>query len=331
MSLPGRGNPGSAQHRLVAAEESGKAAVRLIESGLKPSDIITVKSVENALRVLLSSAARPTPSCIWRRSPAARHSHPMARFQPAVGRNACPGRSEAGRRRLMEDFHAAGGVGALLRELKPLLHLDAIDVEGRRSATVLAEPLDWVGPRVHPARSTIRFRPSAALSRSLARLRRTAPSSSARRRRRPCSNPRGARRVQRAGRSRLRASTIRTSSARRRFSRIAERRPHAAACRKLAICRSEKAGAGRREGHSAGCRMRAFRGTASVRSCCNVAPEAAIGGRSPPCATRPHTACRSRRSVSIFSSKRRDQTTSCRPIVRRLFPRAATRRCIDAR
>ena len=31
----------------------------------------------------------------------------------------------------MEDFHAAGGMGALLRELKPLLHLDTVDVEGR--------------------------------------------------------------------------------------------------------------------------------------------------------------------------------------------------------
>ncbi len=33
----------------------------------------------------------------------------------------------------MEDFHAGGGMGALLRELQPLLHLDTIDVTGRNA------------------------------------------------------------------------------------------------------------------------------------------------------------------------------------------------------
>ena len=44
----------------------------------------------------------------------------------------------------MEDFHAAGGMGALLRELKPLLHLDTVDVEGRTLAERLDEPAGWV-------------------------------------------------------------------------------------------------------------------------------------------------------------------------------------------
>lgn len=44
----------------------------------------------------------------------------------------------------MEDFHAAGGMGALLRELRPLLHLDTVDVEGRTLAERLDEPAGWV-------------------------------------------------------------------------------------------------------------------------------------------------------------------------------------------
>jgi dihydroxy-acid dehydratase len=44
----------------------------------------------------------------------------------------------------MEDFHSAGGMGALLRELKPLLHLDTVDVEGRTLAERLDEPAGWV-------------------------------------------------------------------------------------------------------------------------------------------------------------------------------------------
>jgi dihydroxy-acid dehydratase len=48
----------------------------------------------------------------------------------------------------MEDFHAAGGMGALLRELRPLLHLDTIDVTGRTLAQRLDEPLEWVDRRI---------------------------------------------------------------------------------------------------------------------------------------------------------------------------------------
>jgi len=44
----------------------------------------------------------------------------------------------------MEDFHAAGGMGALLRELRPLLHLDTVDIEGRTLAERLDEPESWV-------------------------------------------------------------------------------------------------------------------------------------------------------------------------------------------
>ncbi len=44
----------------------------------------------------------------------------------------------------MEDFHAAGGMGALLRELRPLLHLGTVDVEGRTLAERLDEPPGWV-------------------------------------------------------------------------------------------------------------------------------------------------------------------------------------------
>jgi dihydroxy-acid dehydratase len=35
-------------------------------------------------------------------------------------------------------------MGALLRELRPLLHLDAVDVEGRTLAERLDEPAGWV-------------------------------------------------------------------------------------------------------------------------------------------------------------------------------------------
>ena len=42
----------------------------------------------------------------------------------------------------MEDFHDAGGMATLLRELKPLLHLDALTVSGR----TLGEEIEAAGP-----------------------------------------------------------------------------------------------------------------------------------------------------------------------------------------
>ncbi len=42
----------------------------------------------------------------------------------------------------MEDFHKAGGMATLLRELKPLLRLEALTVTGR----TLGEELERAGP-----------------------------------------------------------------------------------------------------------------------------------------------------------------------------------------
>ena len=48
----------------------------------------------------------------------------------------------------MEDFHKAGGMATLLRELKPLLHLDALTVTGR----TLGEEIERAGAGVRAGR-----------------------------------------------------------------------------------------------------------------------------------------------------------------------------------
>src|SRR5215204_2988770 len=123
MSLPGTAAiPAVHADRLVAAEESGKAAVALIRNPIRPSEVITERSVENAYRVRISNA----------RLNAISDETPVLVDLKPVGEG------------YMEDFHAAGGMGALLRELKSLLHLDTIDVEGRTLADRLDEPAGWV-------------------------------------------------------------------------------------------------------------------------------------------------------------------------------------------
>ena len=78
------------------------------------------------------SAARPTASSIWPPSPAGSASsfdlerlNELSDTTPVLAAV-----KPVGDEFYMEDFFAAGGIGAVLRELKPLLHLDAVTVTG---------------------------------------------------------------------------------------------------------------------------------------------------------------------------------------------------------
>jgi dihydroxy-acid dehydratase len=150
MSLPGTAAiPAVHADRLVAAEETGKAAVRLIGSKISPRDIITQKSVENAFRVL-QAVGGSTNAVVHLTAVAGRLGIkiPYSRFNELSDETPVLVDLKPVGDGYMEDFHAAGGMGALLRELRPLLHLDTIDVEGRRLGDRLSEPLDWVNQAV---------------------------------------------------------------------------------------------------------------------------------------------------------------------------------------
>jgi len=150
MSLPGTAAiPAVHADRLVAAEMTGKAAVELIRNPIRPDQIINERSVENAFRVLMAVGGS-TNAIVHLTAIAGRlgirisnerlnqisDETPVLVDLKPVGEG------------YMEDFHAAGGMSALLRELKPLLHLDTIDVTGRTLAERLEEPLDWVDRKV---------------------------------------------------------------------------------------------------------------------------------------------------------------------------------------
>ncbi len=150
MSLPGTAAiPAVHADRLVAAEESGRAAVALIERSIRPSEVITEKSVENAFRVLMSVGGS-TNAVIHLAAVAGRLGIRVsnARLNAISDETPVLVDLKPVGDGYMEDFHAAGGMGALLRELKPLLHLDTVDVTGRTLAERLAEPLDWVDRRM---------------------------------------------------------------------------------------------------------------------------------------------------------------------------------------
>ena len=150
MSLPGTAAiPAVDSQRLVAAEESGRAAVRLAHSPILPSQIMTEQSVENAFRVLMALGGS-TNAIVHLTAIAGRlgirispqrlneisDETPVLVDLKPVGEG------------YMEDFHAAGGMGAVLRELRPLLNLDCLTIDGRTLRERLDEPAGWIDRKV---------------------------------------------------------------------------------------------------------------------------------------------------------------------------------------
>ncbi len=150
IALPGSAAiPAVHSERLVMAEASGRLAMALTRNPIRPSQIITEKAVENALRVLMAIggstnaiihltaiAGRAGIKVSYDRLNAISDETPVLVDLKPVGEG------------YMEDLYAAGGVEAVLRELKPLLHLDALTVEGGTLGERLAGEGTWVDRRI---------------------------------------------------------------------------------------------------------------------------------------------------------------------------------------
>ncbi len=146
MILPGTAAiPAVHADRLRAAEATGAAAVKLIGSKLTPDKIVNQQSVENALRVLLAIGGS-TNAIIHLTAIAGRAGIPVSLQKLNELSDTTPvlvNLKPVGNG-YMEDFFAAGGIGALLRELKDLLHLDCMTVTGETLGQRLGEDAGWV-------------------------------------------------------------------------------------------------------------------------------------------------------------------------------------------
>ncbi|MGE5269576.1 MAG: IlvD/Edd family dehydratase [Thiohalocapsa sp.] len=162
MILPGSAAiPAVHADRLRAAEATGRAAMRLAAEGLTPDRIVTPHSVENALRVLMAIggstnavlhltaiAGRAGVDIDLKRLNEISDTTPVIVDLKPTGPH------------YMEDLFAAGGIGAVLRELQPLLHLECLTVAGEtlgeRLAGSVERPVDRdvVRPLAEPLQGT---------------------------------------------------------------------------------------------------------------------------------------------------------------------------------
>jgi dihydroxy-acid dehydratase len=132
MSLPGSAAaPAVHADRLRIAEATGTEAVRLAASGPRPDQVVTRASIENAFRVLLAIGGS-TNAVIHLAAIAGRIgvSIDLRQFNTLSESTPVLVNLKPTGPHYMEDLHAAGGMGAVLQELRPLLNLDCWTVTG---------------------------------------------------------------------------------------------------------------------------------------------------------------------------------------------------------
>jgi len=129
--------------RLRIAEETGRIAVTLIGSERRPSQIINQKSLENALRVLLAIGGS-TNAVIHLAAIAGRLGLEFDQINQLSDTTPVLVDLKPTGLHYMEDLAAAGGIPAVMRELKGLLHLDCVTVTGETVGDRIESAGKWV-------------------------------------------------------------------------------------------------------------------------------------------------------------------------------------------
>ncbi len=142
MSLPyNSSNPALSKDKTKESEAAGKQVVELLKLDLKPSDIVTRKSLENAL-TLVTVLGGSTNAVLHflAIADAARVHFPIDDFQKISDQTPFLADLKPSGKYLMEDLHKVGGTPAVLKYLleKGMIHGDCLTVTGKTLAENLA-------------------------------------------------------------------------------------------------------------------------------------------------------------------------------------------------
>ena len=143
MTLPfNSSNPATGAAKKKEAVKAGEAMRLLLEKDIKPSDIITRKSLENAIRlVTILGGSTNAVLHFLAIARAAQIDFTLADFQKISDNTPFLADLKPSGQYLMEDVHAVGGIPAVLKYLlkKGLLHGDCLTVTGKSLAENLLD------------------------------------------------------------------------------------------------------------------------------------------------------------------------------------------------
>ncbi|EPX75830.1 dihydroxy-acid dehydratase [Salipiger mucosus] len=152
--------PAVSADRLRMAEETGRLAVELIGTERRPRAILTQKALENAVTVLLALGGS-TNAVLHLAAIAGRVGLPLdlRRLNEISERTPVLVDLKPTGEHYMEDLHYAGGIPAVMRELRDILHLDAPTVTGETIGARIEAADPWVdrnviSPASEPVRET---------------------------------------------------------------------------------------------------------------------------------------------------------------------------------
>jgi dihydroxy-acid dehydratase len=142
MALPGNAAiPAPDSRRMALAEMSGRRAVEMaLARGPRPSELLTEAAFDNAIRADMAIGGS-TNAIVHLVAIAGRAGVrlPLRRFDDLSRTTPLLVNVRPSGKYLMEDFFYAGGLPAVLKELLPLLHADALTVNGRTLRDNVAE------------------------------------------------------------------------------------------------------------------------------------------------------------------------------------------------
>jgi dihydroxy-acid dehydratase len=141
LALPGNGTiPAVDDRRYGLAEAAGRQVMKLLAENIKPKDIVNKKSVENAFAVDMALGGS-TNSVLHIMAVAheAGVEFPLAMINEISEKTPCLCKIRPAGEYHIEDLDRAGGIAAVMKELKEKLNVDAKTVSGKTIAEIIAE------------------------------------------------------------------------------------------------------------------------------------------------------------------------------------------------
>jgi len=145
IALPGNATiPAVDSGRARLAEAAGRQIMQVVEQGLTPSKIMTRPAMENAIRTM-HAIGGSTNAIVHLTAIAGRLGVdlPLSVFDDLSRTTPFILNLKPSGQYLMEDFQYAGGLAALLKEISPLLHADAMTVTGRSLGANIASAINY--------------------------------------------------------------------------------------------------------------------------------------------------------------------------------------------